>query len=55
MKPGLPLVSGRYLEPMIGLADVELRKIASYRQSVDRLAGQRQWISIFLRGLVKTP
>jgi hypothetical protein len=53
-KRGLPLVSRGYLEPMISLMDVKLCKIVGTRQAVDCLAGQRQWIAVFLRNLVET-
>ncbi len=51
-KRSLPLVSRGYLEPMLGLTDVKLRKIAGAIQAVDHLTDQPQWLAIFLRNLV---
>ncbi len=51
----LPLVSGRDPEHMICLSDFQLREIARAGKAIYQLANQRQWITVFLSDLVKTP
>ncbi len=50
----LQLVSGGYLEPMIGYTAVKLRKIAGTRQADNCLTNQQHWIAILLLNLVMT-
>ncbi len=46
-------VSGCYPEPMIGLVDVELCKIAGAQQAVNFLPDMRPWLLVCLGDLVK--